>query len=301
MNNHNYYLDADSEYNSDYNSDYNSNYNASINSYGYTNLRDKNMLDKDQLDNNQININRRNYLLANSNITTSSTITTNTSNNIPESVSILETNFITYHNNKSSKYFILNMKVKKNNKIFNFDEIHSRIIDWIELSISKSDLKNLNWNIGICYPDNFCLTNEHLYVNNKNMIDTKIIKVFLYINNTNDYEIDLLTLLYNNIPNVNNINIHTHKLAKLFNFSSLLLLEDEFEFINTLSISAVCYNLFELELKKYKDRYNAFNSQNLIPELINKFHYYKNTKYNFNYQLEEMVGDIDYYLNNLVS
>lgn len=200
-------------------------------------------------------------------------------------------------NNINSRYFIINIKVLELDYKFTFKKINDLLIDWIEESLIKKYNKKLNWNIGIIYPTEFYLTTNNLQNNyNKiHLLENKVIKILIYIDNkiypsfdknsllyTNKYDINDIELEINNmnefgieIPNrtinLNDIIINIVYLKECFNIQSDLFINNNSNFIDSISISGVNKNilLHELDLLKLGNKFINSN-------YINDFIYLKN-------------------------
>lgn len=198
-----------------------------------------------------------------------------------------------FDNNINSKFIIINIKVLEIDYKYTFIKLNNIIIDWIEESLIKKYNKKLNWNIGIIYPTEFYLTNPSLQ-NNYNqlyLLENKIIKIIVYIDNklypsfninnllyTNEYDINDNDLILNNINNygLDNFNSNTHlneiildinHLNKCLNINSNIFSIKEPNFIDSISISGVDKQviLHELDILKLG---NKFTNSNFITDFI---------------------------------
>lgn len=211
-------------------------------------------------------------------------------------------------NNINSKYIIINIKVLEIEYKYTFQTFNNLIIDWIEESLIKKYNKKLNWNIGIIYPVEFYLTSHNLQNNyNKlHLLENKIIKILIYIDNkiypsfdinkllyTNKYNKDESELVINNmneygldsfnsIININEIILNIDFLKKSFNIHSDIFISNGPEFIDTINISGVNKHILlnELDLLKLGNKFTNSN-------YINDFIYLKNIQ---NFGMNKLIN-----------
>jgi hypothetical protein len=207
-----------------------------------------------------------------------------------------------FSNNIKSKYLILNIKFKKIQRKYSLNEIKTILIEWVEESLLYNYNRELNWNIGIYIPSNFYLLdtddNYNSTMLNKNkLLESLLVKVFIYIDNTYYPEMDE-NLLYNNrIYNTEIFNeIHPDDIIEHFNVNNDLLLINDETILESLSISGMEYYEFYNILNSILlgDLFNIDNLDNII--FINL----KNIKLNNNYKLIQPIEQRIHFINNLL-
>ncbi len=202
-----------------------------------------------------------------------------------------------YSNNINSKYFIINLKVLELDYKFTYNEFNDILIDWIEESLITKYNKKLNWNISIIYPSEFYLfsTNYKNTLNKNSLLETKIIKLIIYLDNkiypsfninkllyTNEYSINYSDFLLKNTnvygefdinksTNITDIIISNKKITEVFDLNTQLITCNIPKFIDSISFSGVDKHtiLHELDILKLGNKFTNTN-------YLNEFIYLKN-------------------------
>lgn len=205
-----------------------------------------------------------------------------------------------FSNNVKSKYLILNIKFKKLDIQYSFTELKTILIEWIEESLLYNYNNELNWNIGIYIPSNFYLLDndqELSNLNKSNLLESLLIKVFIYIDNTYYPQMDE-NLLYNNrIYNTEIFNeIHPDDIIDHFDINNSLLLINNETVLESVSISGMEYYEFYNLLNSILlgDLFNIDNLDDII--FINL----KNIKLNNKYKLIQPIEQRLHFINNLL-
>ncbi len=206
-----------------------------------------------------------------------------------------------FSNNIKSKYLILNIKFKKTDIKYTLIELKNILIEWIEESLLYNYNRELNWNIGINIPSNFYLLDNNEEYNNLNkydLLDSLLIKVFIYIDNTYYPELTE-NLLYNNNRLYNTLflnEIHPSDIIEHFNINNNLLLNNNKTIIDSISISGIEYYEFYNILNSILlgDLFNIDNLEDII--FINL----KNIKLNNKYKLIQPIEQRIHFINNLL-
>jgi len=206
-----------------------------------------------------------------------------------------------FSNNIKSKYLILNIKFKKTDIKYTLIELKNILIEWIEESLLYNYNRELNWNIGIYIPSNFYLLNnneEYSNLNKHDLLESLLIKVFIYIDNTYYPELTE-NLLYNNNRLYNTIflnEIHPSDIIEHFNINNNLLLNKNKTIIDSISISGIEYYEFYNILNSILlgDLFNIDNLEDII--FINL----KNIKLNNKYKLIQPIEQKIHFINNFL-
>lgn len=206
-----------------------------------------------------------------------------------------------FSNNIKSKYLILNIKFKKTDIKYTLIELKNILIEWIEESLLYNYNRELNWNIGINIPSNFYLLDNNEEYNNLNkhdLLDSLLIKVFIYIDNTYYPELTE-NLLYNNNRLYNTLflnEIHPSDIIEHFNINNNLLLNNNKTIIDSISISGIEYYEFYNILNSILlgDLFNIDNLEDIV--FINL----KNIKLNNKYKLIQPIEQREHFINNLL-
>jgi len=208
-----------------------------------------------------------------------------------------------FSNNIKSKYLILNIKFKKTDIKYTLIELKNILIEWIEESLLYNYNRELNWNIGIYIPSNFYLLNnneEYSNLNKHDLLESLLIKVFIYIDNTYYPELTE-NLLYNNNRLYNTIflnEIHPSDIIEHFNINNNLLLNKNKTIIDSISISGIEYYEFYNILNSILlgDLFNIDNLEDII--FINLKNIKLNNKYKLIQQIEQKIHFINNFLYN---
>lgn len=206
-----------------------------------------------------------------------------------------------FSNNIKSKYLILNIKFKKTDIKYTLIELKNILIEWIEESLLYNYNRELNWNIGINIPSNFYLLDNNEEYNNLNkhdLLDSLLIKVFIYIDNTYYPELTE-NLLYNNNRLYNTVflnEMHPSDIIEHFNINNNLLLNNNKTIIDSISISGIEYYEFYNILNSILlgDLFNIDNLEDIV--FINL----KNIKLNNKYKLIQPIEQREHFINNLL-